>query len=88
MPGNPVLELVSNDPQIRHPGVLDPERKGRIGESCAIELAGCERGHLGRGAGEMGEFGNVGLPRMWRETGLDEHQGHEICGRHHPPRRR
>src|SRR5271155_285848 len=82
--GYPILEHVGNDAQIRHPGVLDRESKGRVGECCAIELAGSERGHLGRGAGEVSELGNVSLARMRRETGLSEHHAHQVRRRHHP----
>jgi len=82
--GHSVLELVGDDSQIRHPGILDPECEGRVGQCRAIELASRERGHLSRGAGEMSELGNVGLTGMGREIRLDEHQGYKVRRRHHP----
>ncbi len=52
--GHAVLEAVGDDPQIIHPRIDDAEREGRIGQRRAIEFAGGERLHRGRGALEMG----------------------------------
>ena len=79
-----VAELVGDDAQVVHAGVLDGDGEGGIGEVGDLELAVGERRHHGRRARETHRLERVGLAEVLREILLLEHDRSPVGDRRDP----